>query len=87
MCSMIALPSSRNCDRFVGHIVSRKRRLGTELLRDTQVPHRYLTLDRWDSAASHASMRERSAKDYEALDRARERFTETERHIGVFEEA
>jgi heme-degrading monooxygenase HmoA len=61
--------------------------LGTELLRDSQIPYRYLTLDRWDSVASHVAMRERFAKDYDALDRMCEQLTETERQIGVFEDA
>jgi heme-degrading monooxygenase HmoA len=61
--------------------------LGTDLLRDSQNPHRYLTLDRWDSVASHAAMRERFAKDYDALDRMCEQLMETERQIGVFEDA
>jgi quinol monooxygenase YgiN len=61
--------------------------LGTTLLRDTQSPGRYLTIDRWDSAASQRLMRERFAKEYGAVDRDCEALTETEREIGVFEDA
>ena len=59
--------------------------LGTTLLRDSDNPRRYLTIDRWGDAASHATMRERFAKEYEALDRACAGLTETERQIGFFE--
>jgi heme-degrading monooxygenase HmoA len=61
--------------------------LGTALLRDTQTSHRYVTIDRWDSAASHQLMRERFAKEYAAMDLDCEALTESERQIGVFEDA
>jgi quinol monooxygenase YgiN len=61
--------------------------LGTTLLRDTHSPGRYLTIDRWDSAVAQLRMRERFAKEYEAVDRDCEALTETERRIGVFEDA
>jgi heme-degrading monooxygenase HmoA len=60
--------------------------LGTALLRDADNPRRYLTIDRWDAAASHATMRARFAKEYEALDRACEGLTESERQVGIFED-
>lgn len=60
--------------------------LSTQLLRDAETPRRYLTIDRWDSAASYHAMREKFAGEHEALDRACEAFTESERRIGVFEE-
>jgi heme-degrading monooxygenase HmoA len=60
--------------------------LGSELLRDAQNPSRYLTIDRWDKAASHDLMRERFAQEYETLDRICEGLTESERQIGVFED-
>ena len=59
---------------------------GTQLLRDAENTRRYLTIDRWDSIASHRAMRERFAKEYEDIDRACEDLTENERNIGVFEE-
>ena len=58
----------------------------TQLLRDAETPRRYLTIDRWESVASYQAMREKFAKEHEALDRACEAFTESERCIGVFEE-
>jgi len=59
---------------------------GTTLLRDADNAQRYLTIDRWESVAAQRAMRERFAAQYEALDRACEGFTESERRIGVFEE-
>ena len=61
--------------------------LGTTLWRDTRTPRRYITIDRWENAASHAAIRERFAKAYDALDRDCEGFTETEHQIGAFEQA
>jgi heme-degrading monooxygenase HmoA len=60
--------------------------LGTTLLRDTQTARRFLTIDRWDSAASHQAMRERFAEQYQATDRDGQALTESERPIGVFED-
>ncbi len=59
---------------------------GTQLLRDAENSRRYLTVDRWESEAAYRAMRERFAKEHEALDRACEEFTELERRIGAFEE-
>lgn len=58
---------------------------GTELLRDADNSRRYLTVDRWESEAAYRAMRERFAKEHEALDRECEEFTELERRIGAFE--
>jgi hypothetical protein len=60
---------------------------GTTLLRDSDNVRRYLTIDRWQSAASQREMREQFAKEYAELDRACEEFTESERRVGVFDEA
>ncbi|HXO45408.1 MAG TPA: antibiotic biosynthesis monooxygenase [Candidatus Cybelea sp.] len=60
---------------------------GSVLLRDVEQPRRYLTIDRWENAATVRAMRERFAEEYEELDRACEAFTESEHHQGVFEEA
>jgi heme-degrading monooxygenase HmoA len=59
---------------------------GTVLLRDAEGGRRYLTIDRWQSAAAQRQMRERFAEEYETLDRACEVLTESEKDIGVFEE-
>ena len=58
---------------------------GTSLLRDAEEPRRYLTIDRWETAAAQLAMRENLAQEYATLDRACERLTESERRIGVFE--
>jgi heme-degrading monooxygenase HmoA len=60
--------------------------LGITLLRDADNPRRYLTIDRWDAATSHATMRARFPKEYESLDRACEGLTESERQVGIFED-
>jgi len=59
---------------------------GTTLLRDSENPRRYFTIDCWESFEAHIAMRGRFAKEYEELDRAGEDFAELERRIGVFEE-
>jgi hypothetical protein len=58
---------------------------GTSLLRDAEQPRRYVTIDRWESVEAQRSMRERFAREYEALDQRSEGLTESERPIGVFE--
>ncbi|HTV57744.1 MAG TPA: hypothetical protein VMJ93_02640 [Verrucomicrobiae bacterium] len=58
---------------------------GTSLLRDTALPRRYVTIDRWVSAAAQRDMRAKFAREYEALDAACSELTESERAIGVFE--
>jgi heme-degrading monooxygenase HmoA len=60
--------------------------LGAQLLRDSENPRRYVTIDRWESFEAHVAMRGRLAKEYEELDRRCEGLTEFERRIGVFEE-
>ncbi len=57
---------------------------GTHLLRDTEHPRRFLTVDAWDDLAAFQSFREQHAADYDALDRVCESFTESEHRIGVF---
>jgi heme-degrading monooxygenase HmoA len=56
----------------------------TLLLRDVRQPNRYLTLDRWDDIESRQAMRQKSAREYEEIDRMCEAFTETEKDLGVF---
>jgi len=60
--------------------------LGTSLLRDTTNALRFLTIDRWESVDAQSAMRERFADEYDEMDRACERLTESERRIGIFEE-
>jgi heme-degrading monooxygenase HmoA len=58
---------------------------GTSLLRDAEQPRRFVTIDRWESAEAQREMREKFAREYEALDESCEGLTESERRIGVFE--
>ena len=58
---------------------------GTELLRDTAEPGRYLTLDRWESSAAYEEFKRQVAQEYAALDRECEALTESERCLGRFE--
>jgi len=58
--------------------------VGTLLLQDQADPNRYLTIDRWRSAAAHATFRARFAADYEALDRACERLSTQEQSLGEY---
>lgn len=47
-------------------------------------PGRYLTIDRWESAAAYAAFKTEFAEPYAELDRRCERLTESERRIGAF---
>jgi heme-degrading monooxygenase HmoA len=58
--------------------------LGTELLRADDGSARYLTVDRWRSAADSAKFRRTVAVAYAALDAEGEALTEAERYIGEF---
>jgi heme-degrading monooxygenase HmoA len=60
--------------------------LGSILLRDSENSRRYLTIDRWESAAHHAGLHREFATEYAALDRECAALTETERYIGSFED-
>lgn len=57
--------------------------LGTELLRGEG--GRYLTLDRWASAADYAAFLASAQPRYAELDAAGDRLTLEERRIGAFE--
>jgi heme-degrading monooxygenase HmoA len=58
--------------------------LGTELLRDEWDPHRFVTQDRWVSAAAYEDFQWHHQAAYEALDHVCEPLAEAERRIGVF---
>lgn len=58
----------------------------TLLLRDADVPGRYVTVDRWESAAAYRAFRERFAEEYAALDRVSEALTDGEARVGSFVE-
>ncbi len=59
--------------------------VGTELLRDTGNPERYLTIDRWRSAQSYDRFLAATGERYQQIDRAGEGITVTERLVGRFE--
>jgi len=59
--------------------------LGTRLLRDSQRPGFYMTLDQWTSREAYDIFRRQHASEYAALDAAGEELTLQERHLGSFE--
>jgi len=61
--------------------------LGTELLRDRERADRYLTVDRWRSAAARAQFQQRHAEAIAGLDSRCESLTLSERHLGDFDAA
>jgi heme-degrading monooxygenase HmoA len=58
---------------------------GTELLRDALRPGRYLTIDRWTTAAAFEVFKRDWKAEYEVLDRPGEALTTSETPVGVFE--
>ena len=59
--------------------------LGTQLLHDTANPGRYLTLDRWRSAAAFDTFKQDHHADYDALDQGFEALAISETYMGTFE--
>jgi heme-degrading monooxygenase HmoA len=59
--------------------------LGTELLRRSEDPREYLTLDRWVSRAAYETFHSRFSSEYRGLDRRLEELTEEETLLGTFE--
>jgi len=57
----------------------------TVLLRDVSVPGRYVTLDRWDTAAAYARFRDDNREEYDRLDVDAASLTAGERRLGSFE--
>jgi quinol monooxygenase YgiN len=57
----------------------------TELIRDRDVPGRYLTLDFWTSRLAYQKFRTQNLAAYKALDRRCEALTQTEKLIGAFQ--
>lgn len=62
-----------------------ERYLGTELLRDTNQPRRYVTLDFWTTRTAYENFRRRNLPEYEAIDKQCEQMTERELQLGSFE--
>ena len=57
----------------------------TLLLKTPEGPERYLTIDVWEDRESYLSFKDRSANDYQRIDKECEKLTTSERQIGVFE--
>lgn len=58
--------------------------LGTQLLRCTDQPGRYLTIDRWESEAAFDAFTRDFGAEYQALDKALEGLAAVENRIGAF---
>jgi heme-degrading monooxygenase HmoA len=56
--------------------------IGTELLRDTQHAHRYLTIDRWRSLEDFVHFRQAHGAEYADLDRRCEAWNANETAVG-----
>ena len=59
--------------------------LGTELLRDSNRPQRYITIDRWLSSEDYESFRLQRKSEYARLDAQCEGLTEQETLLGRWE--
>ena len=59
--------------------------LGTELLRDTTNPHRYVTIDRWTSLSDYEAFHSRWETEYAALDARCEGLTQQETLLGKWD--
>ncbi len=60
--------------------------LGTQLLRSSQTPNTFLTVDRWESSNSFKVFQEQFGPEYKELDARCEGYTLSERKVGVFSE-
>jgi len=58
--------------------------LGTQLLRDTAVPNRYITLDHWRTDAGFVAFTTAHHAEYVSLDRYGASLTITETQLGSF---
>jgi heme-degrading monooxygenase HmoA len=61
--------------------------VGTELLRSTDEPNIFLTVDRWNSAACFETFQKRYGAEYKELDAKFEAYTLLEKRVGVFSKA
>jgi heme-degrading monooxygenase HmoA len=59
---------------------------GTRLLRSTDGPARFVTIDTWEDVLCFERFRERFADDYRALDERFATLTLSERKLGTFTE-
>jgi len=58
--------------------------VGAELLRATENPLRYITIDRWTSGAAFETFRHQHSDNYDALNRRCDVITEQETSLGTF---
>lgn len=58
---------------------------GTRLVRDREDRLRFLTIDTWGDFDSYENFRTENADRYRELDKGFERFTDSERFVGIFE--
>jgi heme-degrading monooxygenase HmoA len=58
--------------------------LGTELIRDQEVPLRYATLDFWKSQAAYELFKKKHRTEYSQIDKRCESLTQRENLIGYF---
>ena len=59
---------------------------GTSLLKDTVIPGRFLTIDRWETEALYDQMLESTRQDYARLDKHFSNLTVSERKLGAWSE-
>lgn len=59
----------------------------TELVRDRDVPGRYLTLDFWTSRLAYQKFRRQNLANYKAIDKRCEAMTQSERCLGEFQKS
>ncbi len=57
--------------------------LGTELLHDSEIPERYITIDRWVSPEAFNSFQNKFHAEYEAMDARCGDLTEREVRLGT----
>ena len=57
----------------------------TILLRDREVPGRYVTIDVWDDLESYSAFSAANIEEYREIDRSFEALTEQERCLGFFD--
>jgi heme-degrading monooxygenase HmoA len=58
----------------------------TVLLKDRELPQRYMTIDRWVSREAYNAFRSAGSEAYEQLDRQCEGLASEERFLGAFSE-
>ena len=58
---------------------------GTVLLRDSERPGRYLTIDRWPNLATFEHFKQKHEAEYRRIDAEMEHLTSSEKRLGVFQ--